>query len=220
MDLARIRDYIDLESKSTTVCIIGCGSVGSWLAVMLAKCGVPNFRLYDFDTVQSYNVSNQYFTGEDVGKNKCAVIEEAIRKINPSANVRTCTEGWKPGSRLKGVVFLAVDSIDLRRQIVEDCKANTSITAFFDIRTSLESADIYCADNTNIESVNNFLNTMNYHDSDVTVATSACGGKLGLLPTVTTTVSLAVAEYINYIKTGKLKKYIGCYPFQSCSEGF
>ncbi|PIL28975.1 hypothetical protein GSI_09022 [Ganoderma sinense ZZ0214-1] len=41
--MARIRE--------STVVIVGCGGVGSWAAVMLARSGVKKLRLVDFDQV-------------------------------------------------------------------------------------------------------------------------------------------------------------------------
>jgi len=70
------------------VLIIGCGGIGGTVAVMLARAGLEEFILVDFDIYSPSNMNRQAgcFT-HTLGKSKVRVIEETIRRINPEARV-------------------------------------------------------------------------------------------------------------------------------------
>ena len=73
--------------KDKRVMIVGLGSFGSPLAIELAKAGVGNFALMDFDRVELHNLSRHTATVSDLGRLKTDVIEEAILGKNPYAHV-------------------------------------------------------------------------------------------------------------------------------------
>lgn len=74
-----------LESKR--VMIVGLGSFGSQIAIELAKAGVGEFALFDFDRVELHNLARHTATLNDLGRLKTDVIEEAILGKNPYAKV-------------------------------------------------------------------------------------------------------------------------------------
>lgn len=67
--------------------ISGCGSVGSLVALELAKAGVGNFVLIDNDTIAYHNLCRHQCGVKDVGKFKVNAVKERILQINPSAQV-------------------------------------------------------------------------------------------------------------------------------------
>ena len=73
--------------KDKRVLIIGLGSFGSQIAIELAKAGVGNFALMDFDRVELHNLSRHTATVRDLGRLKTNVIQEAILGKNPYAIV-------------------------------------------------------------------------------------------------------------------------------------
>lgn len=68
--------------------ILGCGSVGSLVAVELARAGVGNFMLVDIDIVEYHNVCRHQCGIDDVGEFKVDAVERKIKNINPAANVK------------------------------------------------------------------------------------------------------------------------------------
>ena len=74
-----------LENKR--VMIVGLGSFGSQIAVELAKAGVGEFSLFDFDRVELHNLARHTATIKDLGRLKTDVIEESIKGKNPFAVV-------------------------------------------------------------------------------------------------------------------------------------
>lgn len=60
-----LRNYFDekmLEKLSKVkILIIGCGGLGSNIAVLLVRCGVKNLTIIDFDKVDISNLNRQNY---------------------------------------------------------------------------------------------------------------------------------------------------------------
>ena len=78
----------DVMKKKCAV-IIGCGSVGSLVAMELARAGVEQYVLCDADTLEYHNVCRHQCGIEDVGDLKVNALKRKILNINPKANVKT-----------------------------------------------------------------------------------------------------------------------------------
>jgi molybdopterin/thiamine biosynthesis adenylyltransferase len=73
----------------TGAMLIGCGSVGSLVALELAKAGVGRFLLIDNDILGYHNICRHQCGIYDVGKYKTEAVKERILQINPTAKVVT-----------------------------------------------------------------------------------------------------------------------------------
>lgn len=69
------------------VAVCGLGGLGSNIAVMLARSGVGELLLIDFDTVEPTNLNRQAYFIDDLGKAKTQAISEQITRINPYCKV-------------------------------------------------------------------------------------------------------------------------------------
>ena len=67
--------------------ILGCGSVGSLVALELARSGVGHFFLADPDTLEYHNLCRHQCGIEDVGDLKINALRRRLRNINPSVEV-------------------------------------------------------------------------------------------------------------------------------------
>lgn len=110
MNLNKSRDVFDPSTVKDPVHIIGCGSVGSTVAELLARYGITKFVLWDMDLVESKNIVNQMFTERDVGRLKTEALLDILSEINPAIKdtARIESNGWS-GQPLTGYIFLAVD---------------------------------------------------------------------------------------------------------------
>ena len=208
MNLLKSLDYFDPCKVRDRIHIIGCGSVGSTLADVLARFGLSNFVLYDFDVVEDKNIANQMFDLRDVGLPKVDALERRLKYINDEIKVHKVAEGWESGANLSGYIFLCVDSIAVRKAIVSECRYNPNIKGIFDIRTGLVEADGFCYDPRGKQSKDWLASTMNFTDEDAKASnpTSACGITLGVATTVRCIVDLVAANFIQFLKTGKLPR--------------
>ena len=71
----------------TGAMLIGCGSVGSLVALELARAGVSRFLLIDNDIFGYHNICRHQCGIYDVGKYKTEATKERILQINPTAKV-------------------------------------------------------------------------------------------------------------------------------------
>lgn len=212
MNLVKSQDYFSPLDVKRRCHIIGCGSVGSTVAELLARLGITAISLYDFDTVSSHNLANQMFVDADIKRMKVDAVKDLICAINPEAkdDVQTYPEGWTEKTRLSGYIFLCVDNIDLRREIVKRNIGNMTIVAMFDFRTRLEDAQHYATPWNDPNLVENFLKSMDFSHDEAKAATpvTACNIEMGVAPTVRVICSYGVANFMNYIRGKELKKII------------
>lgn len=76
-----------LAKKS--VGIVGLGSGGAPIAVELAKAGVGNFVLIDFDRLELSNVARHVCGINDLGRYKTFAVRDAVLQKNPYAEIKT-----------------------------------------------------------------------------------------------------------------------------------
>ncbi len=221
MNLSKHREFFDPDTFTDDIHIIGCGAVGSTIAEQLARLGIKEIHLYDFDTVSEHNITNQMFFEQQIGQTKVEALTGILKLINSDMVVIRHPEGWKPGTVLTGYVFLAVDNIDTRKEIVEENYFNPTIKAMFDTRMRLTDAQHFAALWT--ASGKQFLkDTMNFTREEAANSTpvSACGTTLSVTPTVRTICSLAVANLINTILGKPITKTILIDAFNMTIDAF
>lgn len=211
MNLTKSIEYFDPVNIKGKCHIIGCGSVGSTVAALLARLGVTKFVLYDFDRVEAHNLANQMFIYKDIKAEKVDAVKRIITEINPDAEptIEICRDGYND-QKLNGYVFLCVDNIDLRREICQKNRMNRMIKAVFDFRTRLEEVQNYAANWSDMKQVANLIKTMEFTHEEAHAATpvTACGVELGVAPTVWLGCSYGVANFVNFIKGKPLKTLI------------
>ena len=223
MNLSKSYEFFQPDRFSDRIHIIGCGSVGSVVAENLARFGITRMTLYDFDTVEPRNLANQMFTQDDVGRLKVEALADMLHRINPEIdNDLVLVPKGYTGQKLSGYVFLCVDNIDLRREIATANKSNAFIKGMFDFRTGLTDAQHYAADWKDMKMVQGFLNSMAFTHEEAKASTpvSACNVTLSVCPTVRAIVALGVANFINFVKGGPLKKIMSIDAFSPSLEAF
>lgn len=223
IDLNKSYEYFQPETVKGRLHIIGCGSVGATLAENLVRLGLTNLTLWDMDTVCAHNLANQIFRANDIGREKVEALADILSEINPDVHDTLVlnNKGWN-GETLSGYVFLCVDSIELRQQIVKANLNNMNVKAMFDFRTLLESAQHYAADWSDYKMKQNLLNTMNFTHEEASAETpvSACGITLGVAPTVRIIVAYGVANFVNFVKGKGIKKLIMMDAFNFAIDAF
>ena len=208
MNLNKHIEFFNPALVTEPVHIIGCGALGSHIAELLVRLGVDNIHLWDFDVVSPHNITNQLYRHNDIGAPKVEALSEMLIDINPT--VKLILHDKYEMQNLSGYVFLMVDSIELRRAIVEHLKDNKYVKGLFDARMRLTDAQSYAADWTVPEDKEQLLNTMQFTSEEAKASTpvSACGTTLSVTPTVKVVASFTVSNFINLILGKELKKII------------
>lgn len=79
------------------VLIVGCGALGSPVAMYLAGAGVGRIAVADFDTVDLSNLHRQVFYSEgDVGKSKVQILRRRMEALNSEIEVEALEKLMTP----------------------------------------------------------------------------------------------------------------------------
>ena len=101
------------QLQSATVMVVGCGAVGSFAIESLARSGVGNLILVDFDKVEESNINRQLFAlNTTIGQNKVDVACARIHDISPDINVATFNMFWDNDSNPDIKPDFVIDAID------------------------------------------------------------------------------------------------------------
>jgi len=120
LTLQQIKEHL----KEKTVGIAGCGGLGSNCAVALARVGVGNLIIADFDVVENSNLNRQYYFSDQVGSLKVTSLAWNIRRINPLVfvtpyNLRLNPENIKEIFAGCDVIVEAFDKAEMKEMIIE-----------------------------------------------------------------------------------------------------
>lgn len=211
MNTAKFQDIFDPTALKERIHIIGCGAGGSTVAELLTRFGLTKITLWDMDKVESHNIANQMFREKDIGRSKVEALRDIMIEINSAAekDIKVEGNGWN-GQKLAGYVFLCVDRIELRREIVDANRHNIMIKAMFDFRNRLYDAQHYAALWSRKSEIDNFYASMNFSHEEAMAETpvSACNLVLSVAPTVRDIATQGVKNFINFVQTGRLKRMI------------
>lgn len=146
-------DFYQANHDKRKVLIVGVGHTGSYITYGLARLGVKNITICDYDHVESHNLPNQFFSetllkdyDEDVKKiYKVIALTKTIQMIIPGFNPTILTdkvEAVPHDVLLKhDVVIFGVDSMDVRKWMFKLFKGNVQL--IIDPRTGGEFARIF-----------------------------------------------------------------------------
>ena len=98
------------------VAIFGLGGVGSFVCEGLARSGIGNFILVDYDKIDESNINRQLIaTVNTIGQYKVDLMKKRILEINPDANVEVYKEFYLADSKTDIItkdLSYAVDCVD------------------------------------------------------------------------------------------------------------
>lgn len=86
---ARFPEEMRTKLRNARVAVAGLGGLGSNIAVMLARSGVGELLLVDFDTVDVTNLNRQMYLIPQLGKPKAEALPEILYQVNPYLTYRS-----------------------------------------------------------------------------------------------------------------------------------
>lgn len=118
-----------IKLSKATVAIFGVGGVGSFTAEALARTGIGNIILVDYDIIDITNINRQiHATIKTLGLSKVEVMRDRILEINPDINIVVYNE--KYDQRTKDMFFSlkydyivdAIDMVSSKLDLIVECK--------------------------------------------------------------------------------------------------
>lgn len=207
IDLTKHIDFFDPMKLEKRIHIIGVGALGSNIAIQLAKLGIKKIDIWDFDTVDSHNITNQAFNETDIGLFKVDALEIHLKEQNEDIEIIKHNKPYTD-ELLSGFVFMCVDSIETRYKIGLDNQYNNQIKLLIDTRIGLTNGQVFIIDWSIPKKIENYLKLSDFKDNEANTIKSACGTELSVSPTVLCTTAYAISSLINYINGVPIKQQI------------
>lgn len=115
---------INQKITSYKIGIAGCGGLGSNAAITLARSGILNFVIVDYDKIEISNLNRQQYFIDDLGKYKVDAMSKIMKSINPLIKIET--HKTKLNSKNLGRIFRdcqivveAFDSVEAKAMIIK-----------------------------------------------------------------------------------------------------
>lgn len=196
-NFSRMGEHFVPHKYEKPVTIIGAGATGSFVALELAKMGVKDITVYDFDVVEEHNVSNQVYAMKHIGMLKVDALAEIIKE-QTGTEITTIAERVDGSSYLKGVVFCLTDTMASRKEIFESAvRYKPQINLYIETRMGINVGYIYTINPMSPLDTRKYPETL-YGDDVAEV--SACGSSLSIVTTACTIASLACWNIIRDYK--------------------
>lgn len=193
LDVRRHLELFDPYTFDTPVTVIGAGATGSWLTLCLAKLGITNITVWDFDRVEEHNIPNQFYSLDKVGEPKVDALKNMV-KYDTGADIKAMCRRFT-NQRLNGIVFLMVDSMQARKDIWENSiKMKPNVKLLVEPRMGLNEGRIYNVDPLDLNHIKKYEACW-YSDDEAEV--SACGTSQTVITTAMTVASMCVRQLLN-----------------------
>lgn len=195
-DFSRQGELFDKDMVGFPVTIIGAGATGSWLALILAKLGLKDITVYDFDKVEEHNLPNQFYKEEDVKEPKIKALRKNIAEQTGTV-IKVKNQEIKDNVDLEGFVFVLTDTMHSRKNIFENLlESNNKVLRVVETRMGLTHGRIYYIDPNNEQQVEKYK--QNFY-TDEESAVSFCGTSQSIVTTAIGIAQLAANKLIKYV---------------------
>jgi tRNA A37 threonylcarbamoyladenosine dehydratase len=115
--------------RSSHVCVVGIGGVGSWSAEALARSGIGHITLVDYDDICESNINRQVHSLDGViGRQKIDVMKQRLLQISPLIEVNLLHERFDSDTAetvLRTQFSAVIDATDQLQQkclLIAECK--------------------------------------------------------------------------------------------------
>ena len=109
--------------KKSKVIIYGIGGVGSFVCEALARAGIENLILVDYDKIEITNLNRQiHALHSTIGKQKTEAMKNRILDINPKAKKETKEKEEELINETINYVIDCVDTITTKLKLIETAK--------------------------------------------------------------------------------------------------
>ena len=219
IDTGKVMEYFKPEPTDTIV-IVGCGALGSTIALNLARLNFNHFVLYDFDTVDAHNIANQSYFNKDIGKHKVVALKEYIKDISPDAQVDIYTEPCTAdniyfSTGVRTYFILTPDSVAVRNTLahaIASCPYSAMVrqAPIIDARMGLLSGQVWsgCADE--LVQTPLYSAALGLNDDEIARSTpkTACGYELSVMYAVQQNAVIATHELIRLVSDVTAKPHL------------
>ncbi len=116
--MARHTPGVHKKIKCGRVGIAGAGGLGSHVAFALARVGVGQLNIADFDVVEPSNLNRQQYFVDQIGLPKVVALKENLQRINPAIKINIFQQKITPDNIANcfGDIDILVEAFDTAEQ--------------------------------------------------------------------------------------------------------
>ena len=175
--------------------VIGAGASGSRIVLSLAKLGLENIHVWDFDKVEAHNIANQAFSQADIGRPKVDALKDLVERATGLA-ITTHNERVNGTQALGEVIFLLTDTMSSREEIwKKGIRYKMRTKLMIETRMGTDQGRVYTINPTKPAQVKGWEETL---CGDDVAEVSACGTSISVGPTAEFLSGLAVWQLIRW----------------------
>ncbi len=140
------------------IAVFGLGGVGGFTAEALARSGVGELTLVDFDDVSLSNINRQLIAlHSTIGRDKTDAFAERLKDINPKIRLNVINDFYSDSFCFDKIDFVA-DAIDTMRSkisLLENCvKSDVPVISSMGAGNRIDPSKLYICDISEIENKN------------------------------------------------------------------
>lgn len=200
LNFLRHESVFDPDQFHEQVDVIGAGATGSRIVMSLARLGVKDIHVWDFDKIEEHNVPNQIFGRNDVGASKADAMRKLVLRDTGTkiSSHKRKVNGKQP---LGEVVFLLTDTMESREEIWKNgIKNNTGVRLMIETRMGPDCGYVYSVNPCLPKDVRAWEKTL-YKDEES--EESACGATVTVGPTADVLAGIAVWQFIKWFRQSR-----------------
>lgn len=198
LNVSRHFELFNPYTFDKSVHVVGAGASGSWLALALAKLGIVDLHVWDFDVVEEHNIPNQAFGVDHDTMYKVDALEHLIYS-QTRTNITKHREKVER-QRLSGIVYCMVDSMEARKTIWENCgKMKSQVKLWVEPRMGLEVGRVYNINPMDYTQIQKYEDT--WYGDDV-AEVSACGNSMTVINASLAIASWCTRQLITFVNDG------------------
>lgn len=164
------------EIQRSRIILAGCGGIGSWACLQLARMNPATLFIYDDDIVEAANMSGQLYCQEDIGKFKVDAMADMIRSYTTMRNVYAIQSKFTQGCEAGDIMICGFDNMAARKvffskwmehvnKLAENGE-DTSKCLFLDGRLSINVLQVFCITGDNEWAIQEYADKYLFDDSE------------------------------------------------------
>ena len=142
--------------KDKHVAVFGLGGVGGYCAEALARCGVGELTIVDFDTVSQTNINRQIVAlNSTIGHKKTKLFENRLKDINPDIKLNIIDDFYTNENIKADFVADAIDTMRSKISLLENCVKNSiPVVSSMGAGNRVDPTKLYICDIKDVEDKN------------------------------------------------------------------
>jgi molybdopterin/thiamine biosynthesis adenylyltransferase len=138
--------------KKKTIIVAGCGGIGSWAVLLLARMKPASIFIYDDDTVEIGNMSGQLYRNSDIGKFKVDALAAMVSEYALYNSVFAVNEKFTEDTEASDIMICGFDNMRARKVFFNKWCSHVTLKSpdkrknclFIDARLAAEEFQILC----------------------------------------------------------------------------